>query len=723
MLFLRSGLFQRFAAVLGALALVPVALLGWQLTQISQRGIQAAVLELHTKLAEKLAEQTDDYLKNSHEKILFALSSLQKKLEWRDKQDLMRGLIETHSDIAEISVMNTAGQEVIKVYNPDLEAQKELVSRAEEPGFQQLRRSQQRVISLQRPLKAGQAPDLLVYYPVSEVAAVRVVISLATLSGRFSEERVGGTGLALLVDSEGRPLFHPQGRLGDSALAEIPDWSIVKAAIQAQSVGSSDFQDSEGQSYVGAYAPVSSLGGAVVTLQKRDEAYFAAIRMKRTALGVVLLVILISILGATLLARRLTKPLLVLTRASEAVARGDFSANVEINTRDELQHLAETFNRMVAQLRAYSLLQVDRLIAEQRKTGAILYSISDGILMADLQGAVQLANRRASEILGIGSGDNIEGRRLSEILPADSKLSEAVIKAAADPKPGVFSDIDLSTEQSRKFLRLSALPVVTPGHELPIGVVVALRDVTLERELDKMKEDFLHYVTHDLRNPLGSAMGFVEVLLKGQVGVLNPDQHSIVSSIKRSTSRLMNMVNNILDIAKMESGRVRLNLKSVSLAGVAGRSIDILQSLAKGKDIDLRLEASEEFTLDVDSDLIERVFVNLLGNAIKYTPQGGRITVSVSDEGAQLKACVEDSGEGIPADYLERIFVKFEQVTGQRRGGTGLGLTIARFFVEVHGGRIWVESELGKGSRFYFTLPKGLTLDDKGFVVIREGVA
>ena len=185
----------------------------------------------------------------------------------------------------------------------------------------------------------------------------------------------------------------------------------------------------------------------------------------------------------------------------------------------------------------------------------------------------------------------------------------------------------------------------------------------------------------------------------------------------------MGMVNNILDIAKMDSGGIKLQIKTVSLAGIAGRSIAILESLAKARKIDVQLVAAEEFSVEADNDLLERVFTNLLGNAIKYTPEGGLITVSVVNDGASCKCCVADTGEGIPKEYLERIFLKFEQVEGQRRGGTGLGLTIARFFVEAHHGRIWVESDLGKGSQFYFTIPKGLVLSPDGSVSVSEAAA
>jgi signal transduction histidine kinase len=168
----------------------------------------------------------------------------------------------------------------------------------------------------------------------------------------------------------------------------------------------------------------------------------------------------------------------------------------------------------------------------------------------------------------------------------------------------------------------------------------------------------------------------------------------------------------------MESGKLALNLKKVSLHEIALRAADTLDSLSKSKKISVKVESQGDCTAMADGDLIERVFINLLGNAIKYTPQNGRITISVEDMGDHFKAGVSDTGEGIPKEYLERVFLKFEQVEGKARGGTGLGLTISRFFVESHLGKIWVESELGKGSSFYFTIPKNLAVNAAGNVLV-----
>jgi NtrC-family two-component system sensor histidine kinase KinB len=704
--------------VMGALALIPVSFLSWRILQSNRIAVQGAVLELHVKLAEKTAEQVESWVDSVDQRVKIAIVGLRARMDWADKQELARSLVETGTGIASVTLLRENGGAILEAFSPVLTgAPTALDPKAARAA---LRRAIARKGGAE-VLRGPAGPMLVLHRLIQGDVYARVVVPLRGLADRIAAERVGGTGFSVLVDAEGRSLSAdttPRGR----QLEDLPEWPITKSALgSGGSVGSSEFTDPKGVARVGAYAPVPVLGGAVLVLQAREEAYLASIEAARAAGLAVLATLILSLLAAFLLARALTAPLLALTRGAEAVARGDFLASVDLKTGDELQVLAETFNTMTARLRSYSVLQVDRLIAEQRKTEAILFSISEGIVMADREGRVQLANRQAREMFGLAVDSAIEGVPLTEALPA-GLLRDALVAVAKEPGKG-FKEADLSTEQARKILRVAASAVVTPGRGAELGVVFALRDVTLERELEMMKDDFLNYITHDLRNPLGSAMGFLDVLMKGTAGVLNTDQTSIVASVRRSTSRLMAMINNILDIAKMESGRAKLQLKSMSLAGVAGRAIDILEQLAKAKNVSVHLVAVEEFSIDGDSDMLERIFTNLLGNAIKFSNDAGRITVSITDGGHELIACVEDNGDGIPPEHLKRVFEKFEQVPGQRKGGTGLGLTITRYFVEAHFGRIWVESDPGAGARFYFTISKGLTLLPDGGVKKAEAVA
>ena len=706
----RFGLFLKFFTVMVSLAVLAAAILWAQLFVIGRRAILRTELDYDARLATALASHVDRVFGDNSRQVAFLISLLRKQASPAEHQQDLLNFIRTRPDMEEVAVMDRQGRELARAGG------RAAIAPAESRAALQALWSGRRVGGVSRYCPI---PRLFVsYYPIDADSAVRIAISLRGLSALFAMEAPGRSGLAVLVDSQGAPLAYPPERLRGRVLAEFAAWPVVLAAVRSARAVAGEFPGPEGDAYAGAYAPVSSIGGAVLVLRSRAEAYEPVSRSSRAAGAAMALVVCLSLAAATLLARLLTSPLYALTRAADEVSRGNFLASVDIATGDELQDLSETFNRMTAQLRSYSVLQVDGLVAEQRITEAVLYSSSDAIIMCDKEGKIRLANRRAIEVFGLNPRVPVEGKTIFEAIPG-SRLRDAIVGALADPRPSSFKEVDLSTQEILRYLRVTAQPVATP-RGLTLGVVVAVRDVTLDRRLDKMKEEFLQYITHDLRNPLGSAIGFLDFLLKGSAGVLNPEQRAIANSIRRATTRLMGMINNILDIAKMEAGRMRVELKDVSIAGIAGRSIAILESLARQKEIRVSLNANEEFTIKADPDLIERIFLNLLGNAIKFTPRGGSIAVSLSDRDQTLEAVVEDSGEGIPPEFRERIFAKFEQVTGQKRGGTGLGLTIAKFFVEAHLGRIWAESELGRGSRFCFTIPKNLRLDPDGNVSLDE---
>jgi NtrC-family two-component system sensor histidine kinase KinB len=722
MKWLSSGIFRRLIAVLAVLAVAPAVFMGWQLMRISRSGIEAAVQELHTKLAEGTAAQVGDYIGAVDDKVRFSVFALQRKgIDPNTRQELLRALIESHSDIEEVSILSSRGHEVIRVYNPNLASAQGRSKFSGSTGWELFAKTRTRVLHLEE--RQDLAPRLEIYYPFSPVADIRVSVLLNSLYDQIANQRVGGSGYALLVGAGGAPLIYPSEFISIKEAGELGKWPIVTTALSAQSVGSTEYQGGKGEMIVGAYAPVPGVTAAVIMQQAKKEAYLAAQQMAQAALIIVVVVSITGILVAITLAGSLTKPLLQLTESADSVAQGHFPKHeVLIRTGDELQAFAETFNRMVARLRTYSEMQVDRVLLEQKKTEAVLFSIGDGILMTDTEGKVALANRKTLEILD-KSDEEIEGLALSEVLPANTDLKRVILDVNAHPDQKVIKELDLSTEERHLYLRVSAHKLISPSNDSELGVVTAIHDVTLEKELDKMKEEFLHSITHDLRNPLGSITGFLEFLRKGVAGVLNTQQKSMVESMLKSSNRLMTMVNNILDVAKMETGKVEVQIKEASLAGLAGHSLDVLGSLAQRRGIELKLDAAEEFTMKLDPNQIERVITNLVGNAIKFAPDDGRVTVHVAAKGPDIELCVEDNGPGIPASHLGKIFGKFEQVPGQKRGGTGLGLTISKRFVEAHLGRIWVESELGKGARFYFSIPKGLSLDDAGEVVLNSAVS
>ncbi|MEK7234510.1 MAG: ATP-binding protein [Elusimicrobiota bacterium] len=375
---------------------------------------------------------------------------------------------------------------------------------------------------------------------------------------------------------------------------------------------------------------------------------------------------------------------------------------------------------------------LQRISAEQmralQKIEAILFSINEGILMLDGQGRIQMSNRRLLELINIDPDQRIEGKSLREVM-TESPLRESLLKACANPEANAFWEVNQSTDKNKLFLRITASPVVAPatganlGVVASLGVVTAVRDATFERELDKMKEEFLQNITHDMRNPLTVVEGHLDFLLAGKRGECSPGQKSSLVSMKIATTTLLVMINNILDIAKINSSRIQVNLHSISLAGLAQHLVSGMQVLASLKGLTLALETAGDVVVAADARLLDRALTNLLGNAIKFTPSKGLVTVRVKDLGSEVEVQVEDTGGGVPPGDQDRLFKRFEQVAGQTCVGTGLGLVVTKSFVEAHRGRIWMESQVDKGSRFTFTIPKGLTHDQSGTVVVREAGA
>jgi signal transduction histidine kinase len=278
----------------------------------------------------------------------------------------------------------------------------------------------------------------------------------------------------------------------------------------------------------------------------------------------------------------------------------------------------------------------------------------------------------------------------------------------SDGRGGV--DIKIPRNEKDFYYKLSSEQVRTPSRTESLGIVTVMHDVTLEKEIDQMKEEFLHSITHDLRNPLTAIRGFIRLFQTGQAGAVNDVQKKMLDTMDKASLRLVTMVNDILDLARLDAGRLKLHLESVTLQETVGRVIDLFQPQAKGHEVQLalRVVGGELPAVILDNNLIERVFINLIGNALKFTPPHGTITAQIENFNDKICCAVIDTGDGIPANYLTTVFDKFRQVEGKFKGGAGLGLTICKRIVEAHGGQIWVESELGKGSSFIFTIPRDL---------------
>jgi signal transduction histidine kinase len=708
---MKLRLLHKFIAVLVLVSVLPMALLGLRLISLGQLGVRTAILELHLTAADKIASEFNAYVRSADLGLRSAISAMG-QMDWENKQIMLASLLETRRELKEISVLSKDGAEVVKIITPFDGKDSALKKYAADHGFKEARAGRHSVLVDEKTRLA------VFYYPFGKDMALRAELDLGSFIDALDLKRVGSDGFPLILDASGRPIAWP-GDLPAAQAAAAAGWRVSKDAVKSLSSGSVEFADEAGRPMLGAYSPISELGGAVIVSQPQEGAYRYALFMKRQAIYAVLIFLALALAAAWVLSRSLSKPITELTRAAEFVAAGDFTRRAEVNTTDELRDLGETFNKMVAQLKSYSDMQVDRIIREQKNTEAILFSTEDGIVMIDMEGKVQVANRKARSVLGIGQDEPVEGKLFSDLIVTEV-MKEPVQDVLGSRKEGHFREIEVALEHSRRFFKCFSAPITAPGLNAPLGRLVGFYDITLDKELARIKDEFLHSITHDLRNPMGAIKGFVEFMIKEIPGPVNEAQKKMLISIDRASFRLLGMINNILDVAKMEAGKMEIKLAPVNLREVAARVIELMESLGQRKHIRFDLEGPAELIVNADSGLMERMFTNLIGNAIKFTPENGVITTGMADDGKTISAWVRDTGDGIPPEYLDKVFEKFEQVKGQKAGGTGLGLTICKYVAAAHLGRVWAESAPGSGAKFVFSIPKGLQRDEAGKVFEQE---
>ncbi len=441
--------------------------------------------------------------------------------------------------------------------------------------------------------------------------------------------------------------------------------------------------------------------------------------------GMLALVILTVLMlgGAYLFARHLTRPLLALKRGVENIAKGDFSTLVEVSTADELQDLAGAFNQMSQDLRQYSEARVDEQLAEKTKIEGIIYSSEDGIILTDEDAHVQLINPKAKTLLEVDEDqDALEGRPVWSFVKHDG-LAIAIRESLEGDSPKIIREVNLSSEGVRRFYSISVSLVNAPeGSGTNYWFVVQIRNVTAEKELDQLKDDFLQSLTHDLRSPMTAVRGYLQVLGEEMAGPLNDEQKKMIRIMENASTKLLHIVSNLLDSAKMSAGKLKLNIAECNLRQVLPNTVEMFHTEAAKKKITLTLDLPDRMTMiKLDPQLLERVLINLIGNAIKFTPDSGFITVKFIELSDRIQGQVIDTGNGMPPEFLNRVFKKFEQASGTR-GGTGLGLSICKFIVDAHYGEITVRSKQGEGSTFTFSIPRGLEQNERGEVFrIRPG--
>ncbi len=423
-----------------------------------------------------------------------------------------------------------------------------------------------------------------------------------------------------------------------------------------------------------------------------------------STLAVALLALVAVIAFSLVLAERLVGPLRSFAQAAQRLSGGDYTTRVAIATVDELGQVASEFNRMVAQLEDFHRINIEEIVAERNKGEAVLRSIADGLVVFDTQRRVGALNPAARQILGLAEGPVIG-------LPAEQILHDGEVVALVREtlRDGAAPELDERRvtviddgEKLRHYL-YSVTPIRGAEREL-VGIVLLLKDITSLRALEQLKSEFVTAASHELRTPLTSIGMSVDLLLEHALERLPAREQELLLAAHEEVHRMQALVNDLLDLSRIEASGLRLEFVRVSLTDLFDHVKAIFQNQASRLEVQLSYQPVA-LRVRGDATKLTWVLTNLVSNALRYVGQGGHIDLQAEAVGPLAHIRVRDDGPGIPVAFQARIFQKFVQVEGPRSAGSGLGLAICREIVRAHGGEIWVESEPGTGSTFTFTLP------------------
>lgn len=412
-----------------------------------------------------------------------------------------------------------------------------------------------------------------------------------------------------------------------------------------------------------------------------------------------------GLLLAFFLANRIVEPLHLLTATTAKMAGGDLDARVMVSSRDEVGVLAVEYNRMAERIRQLRSSDMGKLLVAQQTTEAAIDSLYDPVIVTDGEGCVTKLNPAAQEIFG--SETENTGRHVGEVA-RDARIASAVAEALQSQRPvageGMSSILPLAVDGSERAFRLRTTPMRDNANHL-LGAVTILEDITHLREIDRLKSEFIATASHELRTPLTSVQMGVHLLLEGALGELTDNQVEVLQACRQDCERLDKLMRDLLDLSKIEAGENQPQLAAVSARDLLTTAVKDLRPQVETKGLKLSVDAPVDLPrVMVDRLQIERVISNLVINALRHT-KDGEIKISAGERDNHVAVSICDTGSGIPTEYLPHIFDKFVQVPDASTGGAGLGLTISKSIVEAHGGQIGVQSQVGRGTTFTFTLP------------------
>jgi two-component system, NtrC family, sensor histidine kinase KinB len=455
-------------------------------------------------------------------------------------------------------------------------------------------------------------------------------------------------------------------------------------------------------------------------VRKSDEVRRIAERMNAITITVALAALVLGLFVSTFLTRRMLQPVSALSEATRKIGEGNFDARAHVRGNDELAQLARDFNSMAGRLGEYRKSSLGELLQAHLSMQAAIDSLPDPVAIFNVDGNLQNVNQAAETLLGLrtdtGSKESLKNVEASTRAVFE-RIRSHVLSGKGTYVPKGFEDaVQLSTLLGDRYFLPRGAPVYE-ARGVIVGATVILQDVTRLRRFEELKNDLVATVAHEFRTPLTSLRMAVHLCTEQVAGPLTDKQAELLHSAREDCDRLQGMVDDLLDLSRIESGKVELYPLPIEVRRLVTGAIEEFRPDADIKGVNLRAPSSlPQVSVLADHERIGHVFSNLIGNAVRYTPKGGSIELGAASIDGFVRFTVSDTGTGILKEYQDRIFEKFFQVPGAGPKGTGLGLYIAKEIVSAHGGEIGVESETGRGSTFWFTLPAVSYNDSKGML-------
>ena len=421
-----------------------------------------------------------------------------------------------------------------------------------------------------------------------------------------------------------------------------------------------------------------------------------------------MLCFLIAFILLVNLPSNIADPIKILTESIRQIADQNYKERVRFESRSEFGELAMSFNTMAEKLQEYSESKLDKIIRGKRRIETLIDNMHDPVIGIDENRKVLFVNDEALKITGLKK-ENFVGKLIQdvavmndlvrniikEIIEGNTKNASETMKIYADGKESYFE---------KEIIDINVIPTGEKDSQF-IGQVIMLRNITPFKELDLAKTNFLGTVSHEFKTPISSIQMGLQLLENNQIGSLNDEQKNLVTGIKEDSNRLLKITGELLNITQVESGSMQLNIQSSDIRTIIDYAINANRSATEQKQIvfNIKIENGLKKVL-ADAEKTSWVLNNLISNAVRYSYENSQITVEVKKVGEQVQFSVTDVGQGIPAQYIAKVFDRYFKIPGTKKEGTGLGLTISKQFIEAQGGKISVESEIGVGSKFSFTL-------------------